>query len=155
MSSTTYDMKKIVEELSGRRRGRGCFVLTRDYTGQKEWAERLARQTGSYHVSLIDLFASDKELSGQFSSFAPEKLINLIEREAIKPVAIVSGMEFLKASWTGRGKFIEKLVDLVEMRTENPAILLVLQYDKTIANHRFIRFPQYTFVIEQRETYAL
>ena len=71
------------------------------------------------------------------------------------PVLIVSGIEFLKATWSGQTNSIEQFTTHVETWNQKPCLLFVLQYDKIIATREFRRYRQYTFVVDQKETLAL
>ena len=149
------NMIQLVKDLPSRPRGRACIVLTHDYQSQREWAEELARQTGSDHINLLELFANHKDLSDRIGEFAVPKLFSLFTERGRTPVLVVSGLEFLRASWSGQSSVLEQLTSYVETWNQAPCLLIVLQYDKTIASRDFRRFPQYTFVIDQRETLAL
>jgi hypothetical protein len=72
------------------------------------------------------------------------------------PVLIISGMEFLKATWTGQSNSVEEFASQVQTWNKSPCLLFVLQYDKLLARYDFgHRFRQYTFVVDQKETRAL
>ena len=149
------NMIQLVKDLPSRPRGRACVVLTHDYQSQREWAEELARQTGSDHINLLELFANDKDLSDQIGEFMIPNLFSLLTEHGRTSVLVVSGLEFLKASWSGQSSMLEHLTSYLETWNQTPCLLLVLQYDKTLASRDFRRFPQYRFVIDQRETLAL
>lgn len=148
-------MLAVVSELRQRPRGRACFVLTCDYFGQKDWAAKLASQTDAGHIHVLDAFASDSNLSQRLSSFLIPDFFKWLPEQASKPVLIVSGFEFLLASWSGQDGFIEQFAAQVEMWGRNPALLLVTQVDRYIAERKFTRYPDKTFVIDQRNTLAL
>ena len=147
----------LVKELPSRARGRACIVFTHEYDGQKEWAAELAHQTDSEHIDLLELFAEDEDLSRDISKFSVSRLFDFLKDKREKPVLIVSGMEFLKASWSGQPRALEEFATKVEFWNEKnaPALLFVLQYDKTLATRNFRRFRQYTFVVDQEETLKL
>ena len=70
-------------------------------------------------------------------------------------VLIVSGLEFLKASWIGQSSAVEQFASRMETWDRQPALVFVLQHDGALATRPFRRFRQYTFVVDQRETLAL
>ena len=149
------NMVELVYGVSERKRGRACIVLSHDCTGQKSWAIELARQAGAEHVDLLDLFVGDKGLGEKLREYSVSKLFSLLRDRKSKPVLIVSGIEFLKASWSGQMNSSEQFASRIETWQDDPALLFVIQYDKVIANRPFRRFRQYTFVVDQRETIAL
>ena len=153
--SDPVNMVQLVTDLPSRSRGRACVVLTHEYNGQKEWAAELARQTDSKHLDLLDLFTQDKALGDRIGKFLVPDLFNFLKAFNQKPVLIISGMEFLKATWTGHSNVIEQFASRVETWNQMPCMLFVLQFDKTIAVREFQRFRQYTFVVDQKETLAL
>jgi hypothetical protein len=153
--SKPINMVQLVKNLPTRPRGRACIVLTHDFTRQKDWAAALAQKTHSEHINLLDLFVQDKSLSEKVSHFLVPELFDFLKNRSQAPVLIVSGLEFLKAPWAGQAKVMEQFASQVETWNNSPSLLFVLQYDKTLANHTFRRFRQYTFVIDQKETLAL
>lgn len=153
--SDPVNMVQLVRSLPSRPRGRACIVLTHDYEGQKEWAAELARQTESGHLDLLELFSEDAELSKRISQFLIPRLFEFLKGYDKAPVLIVSGIEFLKATWSGQTNSVEQFTTHVETWNQKPCLLFVLQYDKTIATREFRRYPQYTFVVDQKETLAL
>ena len=146
---------KLVRSLPSRPRGRACIVLTHEYDGQKEWAAELARQTDSEHIDLLELFAEDRTLGSRLGQFLIPGLFDFLKGRSRASVLIVSGMEFLKATWTGQLNATEQFASHVETWNQSPCLLFVLQYDKTLATREFRRFRQYTFVVDQKETLAL
>ena len=149
------DMVKLVHGVSERKRGRACIVMTHDYGGQKSWAMELAQKTGAEYVDLLDLFTNDEGLSKNLQEYSVAKLFSLFRERAAKPVMIVSGIEFLRASWSGNVDASEHLANQIETWQDEPALVFVMQYDKAITERPFRRFRQYTFVVDQRETIAL
>ncbi|MDA3941876.1 MAG: hypothetical protein PF693_21615 [Spirochaetia bacterium] len=149
------NMINLVSELPGRRRGRACMVLTHDYTGQKKWAEKLAEQTGSGHLNLLDYFSADQELSVKAGSVSVKDLFNLLTQQKDKDVLIVSGIEFLKAAWSGQTTIIEQFATMVSTWDKTPSLLFVIQFDKQLAEYKFTNRFQYTFLVDQKETLAL
>lgn len=149
------DLVGLVEELPERARGRACILLTHDYVGQKQWAEQLAGQTNSGQLDLLDLFAGNAQLAGNVQEFTVARLFEHLAGYGEKPVLIISGLEFLKATWSGLPSASEEFASRVETWRGTPALLFVMQYDKALETRNFTRYPQYAFVIDQRETIKL
>jgi len=148
-------MIKLMHELSKRPRGRACIVFTHDNAGQKDWAMELAKQTGAEHKDLLDHFQEKQELAERISSLTVPRLFSLLRTISDKSVLIVTGMEFLKATWSAQHNALEDFAKHVETWTKSPAMLFVLQFDSALAERKFTRYPQYQFVVDQKETYAL
>ena len=154
--SDPVNMVLFVNELSRRPKARAAVVLTHEYKGQKEWAEELSRQTDTEHINLIDLFTEEPTLSSKIGQFSVQHLFDYLKNKSQAPVLIISGMEFLKATWTSQPKAAQEFASRVQTWTQSPCLLFILQYDKLIATYDFgIRYRQYTFVVDQRETLAL
>jgi len=153
--SDPVNIVQLVNGLPSRPRGRACIILTHEYEGQREWAMELARQTDSEHIDLLEFFVKDQTLGNKIGQFLVPSLFDFLKDRSQAPVLIISGMEFLKASWTGLSNSIEQFASHVETWNQNPCLLLVLQYDKVIATREYRRFRQYTFVVDQKETLAL
>ena len=154
--SDPVNMVLFVKELSRRPKARAAVVLTHEYEGQKEWAEELARQTDTEHMNLIDLFSEEPALSNKIEQFSVQHLFNYLKKKSQAPVLIISGMEFLKATWTSQPKAAQEFASRVQTWNQSPCLLFILQYDKLIATYDFgNRYRQYSFVVDQRETLAL
>lgn len=153
--SDPVNMVQLVRDLPSRPRGRACIVLTHEYKGQKEWATELARQTDSEHLDLLGLFAQDAKLSGKIGQFLVPSLFEFLKNRGQASVLVVSGMEFLKATWAGQSNAVDQFLSQLKTWDKNPSLLFVMQYDKTIASYDFGRRYQYTFVVDQKETLAL
>jgi hypothetical protein len=153
--SDPINIVQLVKDLPSRPRGRACIVLTHEYEGQKAWAENLARQTDSEHLPLLDLFSKDAALANKIGEFTVPYLFDFLKNRSKSHVLIISGLEFLKATWAGQNSVIDQFVSHIETWNTNPCLLFVLQYDKTLATHEFKRFRQYTFIVDQKETLAL
>ncbi len=154
--SDPVNMVQLVRDLPSRPRGRACIVLTHEYEGQKEWAAALVRQTDSEHLDLLELFAQDAKLSSKIGQFLVPSLFEFLKNHGQASVLIISGMEFLKATWTGQSNSVEEFASQVQTWNKSPCLLFVLQYDKLLARYDFgQRFRQYTFVVDQRETLAI
>ncbi len=153
--SDPVNMVQLVRDLPSRPRGRACIVLTHEYEGQKEWAAELARQTDSEHLDLLELFAQDANLSNKIGQFLIPALFEFLKNHSQASVLVISGMEFLKATWAGQSNVVEQFASHVETWNQKPGLLFVLQYDKIIATREYRRYRQYTFVVDQKETLAL
>jgi hypothetical protein len=153
--SDPVNIVQLVNSLPPRPRGRACIVLTHDYKGQREWAMELARQTDSEHIDLLEHFGKDQTFGNKIGQFLVPNLFDFLKGRSQAPVLIVSGMEFLKASWAGQLNAVEQFASLVKTWDKTPCLLFVLQYDKILATHDFGRRYQHTFVVDQKETLAL
>ena len=153
--SNAVNMVQLVKTLPSRQRGRACVVLTHDYRGQRKWAAELARQTNSQHIDLLTLFAEDKSLADIIGQLLIPSFFEYLKKYNKSPVLIVSGIEFLKATWSGQSNVSEQFASYVETWDKEPCLLFVLQFDKVIATREFYRFRHYTFVVDQKETLAL
>jgi len=149
------DVVALTRSLSLRPRGRACIVFTHDYSGQKAWAAELARQSGADHLHLLDLFAGDAKLSESLGTFSVSNLLCLLTGRAQNPILVVSGLEFLKAAWSGQAGVPEAFARHVEMWDKKPALLFVMQQDRFLAAYSFDRFKQHRFTVDQRDTLAL
>ncbi len=153
--SDVVDMVQLVQNLPSRPRGQACIVLTHEYGDQKEWAAELARRTNSEHIDMLDLFTEDRSMSERLREFLVPKLFEFLRDRTKALVLILSGIEFLKATWSGQPSSIKQFASQVETWKDSPALLFVMQYDKIIATRQFRRHRQYTFVVDQKETIAL
>ncbi|MBN1546048.1 MAG: hypothetical protein JW902_05240 [Syntrophaceae bacterium] len=153
--SDPVDMINLVQGLPKRARGKACVILTHDYADQKDWAMDLAKQTRAEHVDLLDHFQENQDLAETISSLNVSRLFNLLRTIGDKAVLIVTGMEFLKATWSAQHNALEDFAKHIETWNKPPAMLFVLQFDLALAERKFTRFPQYQFVVDQKETYAL
>ena len=148
------DPVKLVEELKSRQRGRACVVLTHEYAGQNDWAAELARMTDSDHIDLLECFAKDETLSARIGEFNASKLFDFLKEKSKSPVLIVSGIEFLKSTWSGQTTAINQFIQPLETRSTPPSLLFVMQYDKRLSDYKSTRY-QYSLVVDQKETLAL
>jgi hypothetical protein len=154
--SDPVNMIQFVKDLSRRPKARAAVVLTHEYKGQKEWAEELARQTESEHLDLLELFSQDVNLGNKIGQFQIPNLFDFLKGFDKAPVLIVSGIEFLKATWSGQANSVEQFVSRVQTWNQSPCLLFILQHEKLIATYDFgNRYRQYTFVVDQKETLAL
>ncbi len=151
----SINMAKLVAELPRRRRGKACMVLTREADEQQSWAAKLAEQTDSGHVDLLDRFAGDDKLAAGTGTFGVDDLFSLLQEFKDKPVLIVTGLEFLFASWSGRSNAMEDFAKKLEFWSLSPALVFVTQECPALAKRRFDNRFQYTYVVDQRETLAL
>ena len=67
--SKLINIVQLVKELPERPRGRSCVVLTNDYNQQNIWSTRLAQQTNSDHINLLERFSKNDSLSSDISQF--------------------------------------------------------------------------------------
>jgi hypothetical protein len=153
--SDPVNIIQLVNGLPSRPRGRACIVLTHEYKGQKEWAMELARQTDSEHIDLLELFDKDQTLGNKIGQFLVPSLFEFLKGRSQAQVLIVSGMEFLKATWTGQSNAVKQFASRIQTWNKNPCLLFVLQYDKILATYDFGQRHQYTYIIDQRDTLAL
>lgn len=153
--SDPINIIKLVNELTKRQRGRACIVLTQEYFGQKSWASEVSKQTKMAHLDLLDLFAKTNELSSKISSFSVKDLFSFLQSKKDTPVLIISGLEFLMATWMAQVNLGEQFCSYVETWDKSPALLLVLQHISAIAERKFSRHPDKIFVIDQKNTLAL
>ncbi len=153
--STAIDMLKLIEGLPRRPRGRACIVLTHDYLNQRAWAAKLASQTNSDHLDLLEHAAGDQKLGNAISTLTPTELLPWLQKQSQSQVLVVSGIEVLTASWTSRNTATEQFASQVEMWSKSPAFLFVIQHNSLLANREFRRFRQFTFVVDQKDTLAL
>lgn len=153
--SDPVNMVQLVRDLPSRSRGRACIVLTHEYEGQKEWAAQLAGQTDFEHLDLLELFAQDAKLSSKIGQFPVPSLFEFLKNHGQASVLVISGMEFLKATWAGQSNAVDRFLSQLKTWDKNPSLFFVMQYDKTIAAYDFGRRYQYTFVVDQKETLAL
>ena len=151
----TVDMIRFVEELSGRPKARSAVVMTHDYVKQKPWAAELARQTGAAHLHLLDRFSEDPELAGELSRFSISHFFDFLPKQCNGKLLIVSGMEFLKATWSGQDSATQELARRIQTWNRSPCLLFVLQYDNALASYDFGSRYQYQFIVDQKETYQL
>ena len=149
------NMVKLLTDLPKRRRGKACIVLTQDAGEQKAWAADLASQSGARHTDLLDRFAEDAALAGKTGTFDVDDLFALLQGENDKPIVIVTGIEFLRASWSGRATAMEDFAKRLEFWEKSPALVFVTQHDAFLAKRKFDQRFQYTYVVDQRETLAL
>lgn len=153
--SDAVNMLEIVTQLP-KRRWRACIVLTHDYLGQRAWAAELASQTEADHIDLLERAASDEKLGNAISTISATDLLPWLQKQSQTKVIIVSGIEFLIATWGGNASAIDQLASSVEMWAKSPAILLVTQHNTKLANCERTRSSRdLAFVIDQKDTLAL
>jgi hypothetical protein len=154
--NTPVDMVKLVrDELPARPRGKACIVLTHNYVEQKAWAAELARQSGAEQIDLLDRFAQDNELAAKAGQMLVPNFFEFLKGWRETSVLIVSGMEFLKATWSAQTRATGEFLERIRNWRGDPGLLFAIQYDKTIATHDFGNRFRYQYVVDQRETLAL
>lgn len=150
------NMVKFAAILIQRRRGRACAVLTRDFQGQKAWAKDLAAQADAEHLDLLDHFIANPDLAAQLSEFSVDRLFASFKKITPKPLLVVTGAEFLKATWSAQPGAEEDFARHLETWESQPALLFVLQHTSALADYKFSsRLQGQTFVIAQEDTLAL
>ncbi|MCG2814732.1 MAG: hypothetical protein L6425_02160, partial [Candidatus Aminicenantes bacterium] len=117
------NMVQLVRDLPSRPRGRACIVLTHEYKDQKEWAAELARQTDSEHLDLLEFFAENKTLSNKIGQFLIPNLFEFLKNHDKAPILIISGMEFLKATWIGQSNAIDQFLSQLKTWDKCPSLL--------------------------------
>lgn len=156
MNELTDMVAFLRDDLPRRARGRACFVLTQDYTGQSAWADRLAALTAVPHLNVLKHFEANQDLANRASTFTVRDLFVLASAEAKgQPVLIVSSFEFLRAVWNGQPSNVEALASEVELWSRRPALVLVTQHDPALANRPYTRYPSQRTVIDQSGTVSL
>jgi hypothetical protein len=153
--ATPIDIVKLVKDLPSRPRGRACIVFSQEYVGQKEWAAELARLVGADHLDLLDHFSANDDLAEKVSAFSVEKFFEFCRSKSSSKVLIISGLEFLKATWAAQPVALETFAHRVETWDQFPALLIIIQFDPILAKKEFKRFPQYLFLIDQKDTLSL
>lgn len=148
------DVVELLQELPRRPRGRACVILTRDYADQKDWCVKLSHATETKHLDLLDHLAGD-EGANKLSLFSIEGLFNYLQTVSDSKVLIVSGIEFLMATWSSSPNPIEKFASHIEMWSKQPALLFVTQFNNELASRKFNRFPDKLFVVDQQNTISL
>jgi hypothetical protein len=153
--SETIDMLRFVEGLVSRPKARAAMVMTHDYATQKAWAADLAIQTAAEHLHLLDRFSEDLELAGNLSRFSIPHFFEFLPKQCSGKVLIVSGMEFLKATWSGQASATQEIARRIQTWNRSPCLLFVLQFDEALASYDFGTRYQYQFIVDQKETYQL
>ena len=155
METEAIDLIHLAEELPKRQRGRACIILTRNYPQQKAWATKLAGLVGVDHLNLLDeLAAADPTF--KMAGLSVDGLFKYLENKSESPLLVVSGIEFIKATWVYNPQRTSgQLAQQVEMWSRKPALLFVTQYDPLLAKMKFIRFPNLQFVVDQQNTISL
>ncbi|MFC1497172.1 hypothetical protein ACFLS1_01695 [Verrucomicrobiota bacterium] len=148
------DILKEVKNLAKRRRGKALMVLTTDYTGQKAWAAELAQQADGQHMDLLDHFAANEELAGKVGAINVEELFELLSEVADAKLLIVTGLEFLRAAWSGQSGIQEAFCHHVETWDKRLSLVFVTQFEKLLENRVSDRF-QHQFTFNQKDTFAL
>jgi NAD(P)H-hydrate repair Nnr-like enzyme with NAD(P)H-hydrate dehydratase domain len=155
MMNDPVDMVQFVAELEKRPKGKAAIVLTHDYPGQKEWAAELAMQTGAEHLHMLDIFSENPELARNLSLLMVSGLFDFIHKQSKEKMAIVSGMEFIKSTWSGQPSAKIEFANRVQTWHHTPHILFVVQHDPVLASHDFGRRYNYRFIVDQKDTLKL
>jgi hypothetical protein len=154
--SKSVDVVELVDGLAKRRSGRACIVFTHEYSDQAEWARRLAEKTGAEHIDLLDEFSRESELSGSMRTMLIPAFFDFLAERSSAQVMVVSGIEFLKATWSADKDYARQFAGAVETWGRSPALLFVMQYDRKIAQYDFTsRYADNIYVVDRRETIKL
>jgi hypothetical protein len=154
--SESIDVVKLVEELPQRRRGRACIVFAHEYRDQAEWAARLAEKSGAEHIDILDDFFQNTELSGSLRTMLIPAFFDFLAGRSSARVAVVSGIEFLKATWSADREYVRQFAGMIETWGKSPALLFVMQYDRKIAQYDFTgRYTDNIYIVDRRETIKL
>ena len=153
--SELIDSVQFVKTIVSRQRGRACAILTENYTDQERWAKNLAEKTGADYLNLLELFSNNTTLSDSVSQYTVEVFFNFLENRTEKDILVISGMEFLKATWSGISDNTRLFATQLSTWSKNPCLVFVLQYDKSLTDYNFGRRFTYQFVVDQRETLAI
>jgi hypothetical protein len=154
MINNAVDLIQLAKELPKRQRGRACIILTRDYPEQETWATKLAGLAGMHHVNLLNELAETGQ-GCKMSSFTVDGLFKYLAAKDNSAVLVVSGIEFIKATWAYNPRAMDQFAHQVELWSKKPALLFVMQYDPLLAAMQFTRFPNLQFVVDQQNTIAL
>ena len=153
--SEPINMIDFVRSVKARQRGRACVVLSREYEDQRDWAIKLAEQTNSGHLDLLEIFAQNQELSSKIGQFMVPKLFEFLKNHTQDEVLVISGLEFLMATWSAQPDAIDEFLSQVKTWDKEPALIFVIQHNTKMTTYDFGRRFQYTFVVDQKETLAL
>ena len=151
----TIDIIKFTKDLPLRSRGQACVIFTHEYSVQKEWAAELSKQTGFKHLDLFEYFESKSELAENLSSYNLSQLFKDLSTYNEHDLIIISGTEFLTSTWAGQQSVFDQFATKIENWNKKPALMFVMQYEKSLLNRKFTRHPQYKFVIDIKDTYKL
>jgi hypothetical protein len=138
------------------RRNKAALLLTPDLQAQRSCAEQIATAAGAVYFDVLDHFQSDATLAKQLAGFSPDDFFKLLSAQK-SPLLIVSGIEFLLASWISQGDAKQvkvKFCQQIELRERPPAFLLVVQQDPVLASYKPKRHTG-QLVIELSQTLAL
>lgn len=152
--SVPVDMPAFVRKLPQRRRGQACIVLTRDPAGAPAWAETLAVRAEATHLDLLDHFQAHPGLTARVSEIGPRELLDLLKESTPRGTLVVSGLEFLRATWQARPGLDEDLAKTLEFWMGPPSLVLVLAEDRFYRDRDFSRMQQ-PMIVHQTDTYAL
>ncbi len=137
------------------RRARACFVLTEKYGDQSEWAAKLAGLTRMQHLDVLNHFEEHNDLAERVSSFGVEDLFRLFRSIGGETeVLVASDFEFLLSAWCHQPSFLGQLTQRAEFWSHRPALLLVTQRRRSLADLAYKRHP-HRAVIERTDTISL
>lgn len=152
--SDPVDMPAFVRSLPRRRRGQACIVLTREPAEAPAWAETLAARAEATHLDLLRHFKDHPEIAARVSETGPRELLALLKGAAPRGILVVTGLEFLRATWKARPGLDEDLAKTLEFWMGPPSLVLVLAEDRFYLDRDFSRMQQ-PMIVHQTDTYAL
>lgn len=155
MAGNRINIIELAKSLPTRRRGNACVVLTHEYPEQKAWAQKLAEKADADHIDLLDFFSENENLYKDLSEFSVSSLFEFLKTITTESILIISGMEFLIATWVAQPNSTEQFASHLETWNSKPSLLFVTQHEKDLATRVFRRFRQYKFIVDQRETLVL
>jgi hypothetical protein len=151
------DLIKFSSELAARR-NKAALLLTPDVREQHNLAARLANTLSVPHLDVLDRFRADTELTEQIAGFAPTDFFKLVGKEKSAPLLVISGIEFLLASWIAQSdaKQVKRnFCQQIELWSQKPAFLLVAQQDSIFAEYLPTRHTGSPIIIQLSQTLAL
>jgi hypothetical protein len=140
------------------RRNKAALLLTPDVREQGAIAAQVAVALGVPHMNVLDRFRADDKLVDQIAGFSPADFFRLIAREKSSSLLVISGLEFLLATWLAQGDAKQVKLNFcqqVELWSQKPAFLLVTQQDPVFAAYQPTRHTGSQVIIEFSKTLAL
>jgi hypothetical protein len=150
------DLLKFCRELPARR-NKAALLLTPDLREQRACAAHIAAVAGARHFDVQDAFQVDATLTERFAGFSSDEFFALVAAQKAQPLLIVSGLEFLLATWLSQDnpnevkrRFCHQ-IEMWEGRDKQP-FLLVTQQDPVFAAYAPGRFIDGPLVIKLSQT---
>ncbi len=151
------DLIQFSRELANRR-NKAALLLTPDVREQHQIAAQLATALAAPHLDVLDRFQADAKLAEQIAGFAPSDFFKLVAKEKSAPLLVISGLEFLLATWIAQGDAKQVKQDLcrqIELWEQKPAFLLVAQQDAVFADYVPTRHTGSQVIVQHSQTLAL